>query len=79
MPPNGDAAGDNAAVCGLLSAGVTKICNNLSLGIAMVGTAEAMNLVGNDVWVVLCDCVHHYTSPVLTASQPLTPPSLLGV
>ena len=30
-----------------LPAGVTKICNNLSLAISMVGTAEAMNLVSS--------------------------------
>jgi 3-hydroxyisobutyrate dehydrogenase-like beta-hydroxyacid dehydrogenase len=34
--------------------GVTKICNNLSLAISMVGTAEAMNLVTNK---------HHNTTP----------------
>ena len=27
--------------------GVTKLCNNLGLAIHMVGTAEAMNLVGS--------------------------------
>jgi len=39
------AMGKNMVLVGEPGAGgVTKICNNLSLGIAMVGTAEAMNL-----------------------------------
>ena len=39
--------GKNIVHCGPAGAGgITKLCNNLSLAISMIGTSEAMALVG---------------------------------
>ncbi len=40
----------------LIDAGITKLCNNLSLAISMIGTSEAMQLVKN-LLIVLNLCV----------------------
>lgn len=46
--------GKNIVHCGDAGAGgVAKLCNNLALGISMIGTSEAMNLVSVDTLSVL--------------------------